>query len=122
MVLIGQKIRKMRENREFSQEYVAERLGISQTAYSKIENNQTKLTAERISQLSGLFDVPESDFFSYDQHIEFHGNTITNGYVNTLIQTQKEVYESTIETLQKQIEGLVEEKKELLSIISKQIE
>lgn len=118
MVLIGQKIRKLRENRNFSQEYVAECLGISQTAYSKIENDQTKLTAERITKLSQLFNIPENEFFSFDQHIEFHNNTITNGYVNSIIQTQKEVYESTIETLQQQINQLNTERNKLLEILA----
>lgn len=118
---MGQKIRRLRENRDFSQEYVANRLGISQTAYSKIENNQTKLTAERIAQLSQLFEIPESEFFTFEQHIEFTGNTITHGYVNNLFQSQKEIYESTILMLQKQIDSLIEERKELISIIKKQL-
>ena len=45
--MYGDKIRMIRELRDFSQEYVAEKLGIRQNSYSKIENNQTKLNIQR---------------------------------------------------------------------------
>jgi transcriptional regulator with XRE-family HTH domain len=42
--MIGEKIRKIREFRGYSQEVVAENLGISQPAYSKIETSGTEIT------------------------------------------------------------------------------
>lgn len=123
MVISGRKIKKYRELRDLSQEYVADSLGISQTAYSKIESDQTKLSARRLSKLAEVFEIPESEFFESDQSVNFNDNSINNGngyghgYVNTLIEGQKEVFESTIKTLENQIERLNEENKELLGII-----
>jgi transcriptional regulator with XRE-family HTH domain len=48
----GTVIRKYREMRNFSQKYVAAKLGISQNAYSKIENNITQLTVQHVKELS----------------------------------------------------------------------
>jgi len=50
--MTGQKLRLLREYRNYSQEYIAEKLGITQNAYSRIENNQTRLTAERLEKLA----------------------------------------------------------------------
>ena len=60
----GQKLRVFREFRNYSQEYIADKLGITQNAYSRIENNQTKMTAERLSQLAGILNVPPMDLLS----------------------------------------------------------
>lgn len=53
------KIKRLREERNYTQEYVAEALGISQNAYSRVESNQTHLTTDRLSKLAQLFEVPE---------------------------------------------------------------
>ncbi len=63
----GTTIRKYRELRNYTQEYVANQMGISQNAYSKIENNYTQLTVAHIKQLSkilevGLLDLLKDDF------------------------------------------------------------
>lgn len=47
----------LRESRNFSQEYIAGKLGINQNAYSKLENGKVKITLERIRQLAEIYDV-----------------------------------------------------------------
>ena len=43
---IGSKVRKLREFKDISQDYMAEQLGISQSHYSRIENGERKLDSE----------------------------------------------------------------------------
>ena len=50
-------IRKMREYRNYTQEYVAARLGISQNAYSKIELGYTKITVERLCWIALVLEM-----------------------------------------------------------------
>ncbi len=57
----GTIIRHYREQRNFSQKWVASQMKISQNAYSKIENNLTQLTVHHIKQLSQILDVPMLD-------------------------------------------------------------
>lgn len=45
---VAANIRKTREFRNYTQEYLAAKLGISQNAYSKIELGYTKITLERL--------------------------------------------------------------------------
>lgn len=50
-------IRKIREFRNYTQEYLAVKLDISQNAYSKIELGYTKITLERLYQIAQILDV-----------------------------------------------------------------
>jgi transcriptional regulator with XRE-family HTH domain len=55
--MTGQKLRLLREYRNYSQVYIADQLGITQNAYSRIENNQTRLTADRLGKLAAILNV-----------------------------------------------------------------
>lgn len=60
----GLVIKKYRELRNFSQKYVASKMGISQNAYSKIENNITQLTVHHVKQLSAILEVSVMDLLN----------------------------------------------------------
>ncbi len=45
--MYGGVLRKIRKEKGIKQEVIAEYLSLSQKAYSKLENNQTKLTLEK---------------------------------------------------------------------------
>lgn len=63
MIKITNRIKKLRLIKGYSHEYMASRLHISQAAYSKIENNQTKLSVERLFQVSKILEVSLADVF-----------------------------------------------------------
>ncbi|MFD1258037.1 helix-turn-helix domain-containing protein [Mucilaginibacter terrae] len=50
-------VRKIREYRNYTQEYLAMKLAISQNAYSKIELGYTKITLERLYQIAQILEV-----------------------------------------------------------------
>jgi len=58
---IAANIRNKREYRNYTQEYLAAKLDISQNAYSKIELGYTKITVERLFQIAEVlgFEVAE---------------------------------------------------------------
>ncbi len=83
----GVVIRKYRELRNFSQKYVAAKMGISQNAYSKIENNVTQLTVHHIKQLSEILGISMTDLLNDD--FEIHKPLFTHNkaiYKEDLIQ------------------------------------
>lgn len=51
-------IRRLRLDRELSQENVAFNLQISQSSYAKLESGQSKLSVDRLYQLAAYFNVP----------------------------------------------------------------
>lgn len=57
MKAVAANIRKIRELRKYTQEYLAMKLGISQNAYSKIELAYTRITLERLIHISEILDV-----------------------------------------------------------------
>lgn len=60
----GHVIKKYREMRNYSQKYIATKMGMSQNAYSKIENNITGLTVHHVKELSKILEVPISDLLN----------------------------------------------------------
>jgi transcriptional regulator with XRE-family HTH domain len=54
---VATNIRKIREYRGYPQEYLAMKLGISQNAYSKIELAYTRLTLERLLEISEILEI-----------------------------------------------------------------
>lgn len=56
--IITKNIRLKRLKKEYSQEVMANMLGISQNAYSKIENGKTTLTIIRLQEIATILDVP----------------------------------------------------------------
>jgi transcriptional regulator with XRE-family HTH domain len=54
---IGEKIRIQRLIKNYSQEYMAFALDISQAAYSNIERNETKITLERVFEIAEILEI-----------------------------------------------------------------
>ncbi len=65
----GHVIKKYRELRNYSQKYVATKMGMSQNAYSKIENNITQLTVHHVKELAKILDVPLTELLRDDFEI-----------------------------------------------------
>jgi len=59
-------IRKIREHLNYTQEYLAMKLNISQNAYSKIELGYTKITLERLYQIAQVLEVDLIDLIKAD--------------------------------------------------------
>jgi transcriptional regulator with XRE-family HTH domain len=96
----GEKIRMIRELRGWSQENIAAKLGIAQNSYSKIETNQTKLSAEMMSKIADVLEVSPLDIITNQPAIiNFQPNQGTQqsfGYIENYINSQKEVYEKML--------------------------
>ncbi|SDT65824.1 Helix-turn-helix [Mucilaginibacter mallensis] len=61
---IAANIRNKREHRNYTQEYLAAKLDISQNAYSKIELGYTKITVERLFQIADVLEYDVTDLLS----------------------------------------------------------
>ena len=61
-------IRKIREYRDYTQDYLAAKLKISQNAYSKIELGYSKLTVDRLFQISTILEVEVSHLLTLNHN------------------------------------------------------
>ncbi|MET3035361.1 helix-turn-helix transcriptional regulator [Chryseobacterium sp. NRRL B-14859] len=64
MKVCGQNIRKIRRSKDLTQEYMAFEMGISQKAYSDIENSKVKINLEILTKISDILDIRPSDICS----------------------------------------------------------
>lgn len=51
------RVRELREDHDYTQQYVAEKIGITQRKYSYIETGTQQLTAEILTALAQLYNV-----------------------------------------------------------------
>lgn len=105
---IKNKIKNIRELKNYTQEYMAERLGVTQAGYSKIEKGKTSLSYEKLVEIGRILDVSVEDIISFDYDRYFNNfNKITgNNNGSILINTDntstlKELYEDKIQLLEK---------------------
>jgi transcriptional regulator with XRE-family HTH domain len=106
----GIKIKRLREFKNYTQQHLADSLGLSQNAYSKIENGTTKLTVDRLEEIAKIFDVPvENILTSEKQSFNLENNQIDKfyGYIENLHEENKEILQAQIEFLQQQNEKLI---------------
>ena len=105
-----EKIRSVRKEQGISHEAMAVNLGISQTAYTKMERGETKLTIDRLQKIAEVLDVKLGDLLELEPQSfrqEIHNNNsvtaISQQKVENLHQENKEVYEKLIQSKDEQI-------------------
>lgn len=104
---IGINIRKIRELKGLTQEYMASQLSLTQRAYSKLESGETRLHWNRMTEIAKILEVDPVDMVSFDDSLVFHnctqsgkfGDIIHNNFPKEL----KEQYESRIQHLEKEV-------------------
>lgn len=115
---IGQKIKKLRELKNLTQEYMAEQLGMkNQSSYSKLESGETDIPYSRLEQISNLLGLNPEDVIVFNEHIVFNvmNNKKGNGLViNQISKNEKRLYDECIDALKR-------ENKYLRSMLKKQI-
>lgn len=56
-MVLNDKIRILREMKNWTQEEMAEKMQMSKSGYSKIERGQSKMTTEKLEQIAAIFDI-----------------------------------------------------------------
>ena len=108
-----EKIRIYRHKKGFSQEFVANHLGVCQSTYQKIEAGETKISAERLMQVASILEQPLESFLSKEnKYIENQHNS-NNQNVNGLVINYSE---QQIEFMQKM---LTQQEKRILELEAK---
>ena len=111
------KIVQGRLRKGYSYENMAEELHLSVPAYRKLEIGETKLSAERLFQISVILEMPLSELLDIDdecmvQH-NYHNDTVYQQKIEHFYQENKEITEQLIKAkdelilqLQKEVEFL----------------
>lgn len=107
--MTGQKLRVYREFRNYSQEYIAEKLGITQNAYSRIETNQTRITAERLRQIGEILSIPLACLLSDTEPQLNLGDGLPGKNMGDLMEHTQRLYDQIIKTKDEKIISLEDE-------------
>ncbi|MEM0542919.1 helix-turn-helix transcriptional regulator [Flavobacterium sp. j3] len=118
-MVIGNKLRKLRMEKGYSQEYLAEVLEVSQKTYSNMENNKSSLSIDTLKKIAEEYKIDIIELLSDDRVIvqnnssressTFQGGIIINHMSEELLNQMKERIEELKETISeknKQIELL----------------
>lgn len=89
----GKKIRLLRQSKSLSQENIANDLGISITAYSKIERGVTNVSITRLFQLAGYFGITAPELLDWQNKPVQRKKTDTESNP-TLAETKTVSYDS----------------------------
>jgi len=105
--MLGQKIKKLRELKNLTQEHLAIELGLTQSAYSKIESGEVDVPYSRLEQIAKVLELRPEDIITFNEHVVFnimHNTNSENGMiVHQASPIEKELYEDTIKSLKEEI-------------------
>lgn len=112
---VAEKIKRLRKSKGFSQEDMADKLHISQSAYARIETGESHSWAAHIEKLSEIFEVKPENFLTDETNNLEQENTDQKGgmafqfvgtinTINSLSEKITELYEERIKELKEQVE------------------
>jgi transcriptional regulator with XRE-family HTH domain len=109
---IGQKIRRIREYRDLSQDSVAMEMGMSPSGYSRIERDEVSVTVDKLARLADILKVSLIDLVSPEESIVFnnYGTAKDNSFstINGALDIEKieQLYKDQINHLQQEVNYL----------------
>lgn len=135
------KLKELRNEKGWKQDLMAHKLGITQSAYSQIEDGSVKVKLEQVLKLVEILETPinellEEEFKIYNIHCNHVQNNKDTEIINNTYQVDKEILNELINTknelvkakddiilIQKQaldnIQGLVFQITELMNLSKK---
>lgn len=112
---VGDKIKKLRELKSYTQQYMADELELSLSGYGKIERDETDISISRLEKIATVLEVDISSILSFDEKniFNFHNNqnamvSLRDQHINQmeLIDRMANQYKDENEYLKKLIDKL----------------
>ncbi len=102
------KIKKVRELKNLTQEYLAEQVGMTTSGYSRIERGEVKISLDRLQQVAQVLGVQPNDLAAFDENVFFtnDGKGNDRGFS---IRADKELLQQLIATYEARIADLKDE-------------
>ena len=105
---IGTKIKKLRELKNLTQEHMASVIGVTQSAYSRMELGETEITYSKLVRIAGELGMKPEEVIAFNESMVFNvmHNQTGNGLIiqnNALNNEERELYKLQIETLKEEV-------------------
>lgn len=112
------KIKKLRELKGYSREYMADVLNITERSYGKLENGESKLTLDRISQIAKELEIDPIKLIQFDDKFIFDQCDNSNA---SFFNSGKIEYSGLKDALSA-LKELLKTKNELIEFLKKSLE
>ena len=109
--ILIKRISVTRKNKGLSYENMADELSLTPAAYRKIEIGETKLTVERLFQISGILDASLSELLEIDSDLfqQTENEIKYRQKIDNLYQENKAISQNLIEGMKDKISHYVSE-------------
>ena len=122
----GTKIRKQRQTKGYSQDYMASQLGISQNAYSKIESDQTNVKANTLERIAEILEVEkmklmageEANNYNIEQKNDYQASGVGVAFYQDNFEQERKLWQS----LEKSLNATVQAQEITINLLQKRIE
>lgn len=111
-IIVGNKLKILRKNKNMSQEEVADFLSISQSAYARMESGESHSWANHILKICVIFDIIPEDLLKIDtiqgkvirkeKDAEVNVSQLSEGIIEQYAERIKEL-KKTIKDLKKEL-------------------
>lgn len=122
---VNEKIRFLRETKNWSQEEMASKLGMSTNGYSKIERGETRLTIPKLEQIVEVFDTDILELMSLgERNIILFQESVSNNSLN-IINPNSQDFLNEITQLKQTVAHqaeLLSSKEQIIALQQNQIE
>jgi transcriptional regulator with XRE-family HTH domain len=104
---IGQKIKKLRELKNLTQSHMAHELGVTQSAYSKMELGESEVTYGRLEKISSVLGMKPEDVITFNESMVFNvmnnqnGGNVFGDINNSISENERKLYQDQIDILKR---------------------
>ncbi len=95
-IYLSNKLKEYRVKNQMKQEIVAQEIGISQQAYSQLEQGKLNFTPKIVKKIINFFSITIAEFFSEKQNIHIFNSP--QGYMNNGTFNDNEVVRELIKS------------------------
>ena len=123
MKLLRENIRKVRELRNFTQEYMADQMGLSISGYGKIERSDSDISLSRITQIAAILNVSRAKLLEFNseeilKEVQNEDKLIVDSKANYTKVESTSINQDDLSTLLDIIRSLREENKKLKEMLN----
>ena len=123
MKLLRENIRKVRELRNYTQEYMADQMGLSISGYGKIERSDSDISLSRITQIAAILNVSRAKLLEFNseeilKEVQNEDKLIVDYKANYTKVESTSINQDDLSTLLDIIRSLREENKKLKEMLN----
>jgi transcriptional regulator with XRE-family HTH domain len=107
---IGQKIKKLRELKNLTQTHMAKELGVTQSAYSKMELGESEVTYGKLEKISSVLGMKPEEVIAFNDQMIFNisnnpygGNVFSQIDQTGITENERRLYQDQINLLKEEV-------------------